>query len=72
MNEKIKRLFAILFVVLFVATLTASAVSADEVKRCGNEPPRLGPHGPIIEIKISDLFGHEVTTGNVQETTYMK
>jgi hypothetical protein len=72
MNEKIKKLLAILFVVLFVATLTASAVSADEVKRCGNEPLRFGPHGPIHEIKGIVSVHNEISTGDVLEIASMK
>jgi hypothetical protein len=38
MKGQIKKALTILFAVLFVATMTASAVNAEEELRCGNEP----------------------------------
>ncbi len=38
MKGQIKKALTILFAVLFVATMTASAVNAEEAPRCGNEP----------------------------------
>lgn len=53
MIGKIKKVSVILFVALFVSTLTASAVSADiDDHWCGNEPR--WPHGSIIDIVSID------------------
>jgi hypothetical protein len=63
MKGQIKKVLIILFAVLFIATMTASAVNAEEAPRCGNElhewPPHLHPHklppGPDLDKRIDRI-----------------
>ncbi len=86
MKGKIKKALTILFAVLFVATMTASAVNAEEAPQCGNElhkwPPNLHPHkwppGPdpdprfdrINEQRI-DSLGNGIQTEKAQKIASM-
>jgi hypothetical protein len=67
MKGQIKRLLAILFVVLFVATLTASAVSTDPDEHwCGNDPYWRIPHSHISEQSGIISVGNEIQIENVR------
>lgn len=72
MKGQIKRLLAILFVVFFIATSTASAYSADDGYDyfCGNGIPIFpdGPwwhYGPLVFKDLTAPLNNGVLNGNI-------